>query len=124
MSRYNMKIEVKDSVVKATVYDKYGEYVSEVTCDDSSSESVIKATKKAINHAIEYMKAGWPKHHDLYYTPCFTDDDLFRARNWIDCTFDRKLKKNNLVFRTREEAAATARKMLEAISQQEEDKNE
>ena len=124
MSRYNMKIEVKDSVVKATVYDKYGEYVSEVTCDDSSSESVIKATKKAINHAIKYMKAGWPKHRDLYYAPCFTDDDLFRARNWIGCTFDRKLKKNNLVFRTKDEAVAAAKKMLRAIPQQEEDKNE
>lgn len=116
--RYNMKIEVKDSVVKATVYDKYGEYVSEVTCDDSSSESVIKATKKAINHVEEYMKGSWPKHHDLYYTPCFTDDDLFRARNWIDCTYDRNLKNNNLVFRTREEAVAAAKKMLEAISPQ------
>ena len=122
MSRYNMKIEVKDSVVKATVYDKYGEYVSEVTCDDSSSESVIKATKKAINHAEEYMKVGWPKHHDLYYTPCFTDDDLFRARKWIDCIFDRNLKNNNLVFRTKNEAASAARKMLRAISPQKEDK--
>ena len=120
--RYN--IEVKDSVVTATMYDEYGEYVSEVTCDDSSSESVIKATKKAINHAEEYMKSSWPKYNSLYYTPHFANDDLVRARNWIDCTFDRNLKKNNLVFRTREEAAATAKKMLKAISQQEDDKNE
>ena len=124
MSRYNMKIEVKDSVVKATVYDKYGEYVSEVTCDDSDLDSVIRATKKAIIHAGENMKVSWPKYGDLYYTPDFANDDLVRARNWIDCTFYRNLKKNNLVFRTKDEAVAAARKMLKAISQQEEDKNE
>lgn len=124
MSRYNMKIEVKDSAVTATMYDEYGEYVSEVTCDDSSFESVIKATKKAINHAEEYMKTSWPKYNDLYYTPDFADDDLFRARNWIDCTFDRNLENNKLVFRTKDEAVAAAKKMLRAISQQEEDKNE
>ena len=114
--RYN--IEVKDSVVKATAYDEYGEYVSEVTCNDRDLDSVIRATKKAIIHAEEYMKSSWPKHNDLYYTPCFTDDDLFRARNWIDCTFDRNLKNNNLVFRTKDEAVAAARKMLKAISAQ------
>ncbi len=115
---YNLKIEVKDSVVKVTVYDEYGEYVSEVTCDESSSESVIKATKKAISHAEEYMKAGWIKFNSLYYTPDFARSDLVRAENWIDCTFDRKLKKNNLVFRTKDEAVAAAKKMLEAISPQ------
>ena len=124
MSRYNMKIEVKDSVVTATMYDEYGEYVSEITCNDSDLDSVIRATKKAIIHAGEYMKSSWPKYNSLYYTPHFANDDLVRARNWIDCTFDRNLKKNNLVFRTREEAAAAAKKMLRAISQQEEDKNE
>ena len=120
----NIKIEVKDSVVTATMYDKYGEYVSEVTCDDSDLDSVIRATKKAIIHAGENMKVSWPKYGDLYYTPDFANDDLVRARNWIDCTFDRKLKKNNLVFRTKDEAVAAAKKMLRAIPQQEEDKNE
>ena len=117
MSRYNMKVEVKDSVVKATAYDEYGEYLSEVTCDDSDLDSVIRAVKKAIIHAGENMNS-WPKHNDLYYTPHFADDDLVRARNWIDCTFDRNLKKNNLVFRTKDEAVAAAKKMLEAISPQ------
>lgn len=56
------------------------------------------------------------------YTPHFANDDLVRARNWIDCTFDRNLKKNNLVFRTKDEAVATAKKMLRAISPQEEEK--
>ena len=120
--RYN--IEVKDSVVKATAYDEYGEYVSEVTCDDSDLDSVIRATKKAIIHAGENMKVSWPKYGDLYYTPDFANDALVRARNWRSCTFDRNLKKNNLVFRTKDEAVAAAKKMLRAISQQEEDKNE
>ena len=117
MNRYNMKIEVKDSVVIATAYDEYGEYVSEVTCNDSDLESVIRATKKAIIHAGEDMN-NWPKHNDLYYTPHFANDDLVRARNWIDCTFDQNLKKNNLVFRTKEEAVAVAKKMLETVSEQ------
>lgn len=120
MSRYNMKIEVKDSVVTATMYDEYGEYVSEVTCNDSDLDSVIRATKKAIIHAGE--DSSWPKHNDLYYTPHFANDDLVRARNWIDCTFDRNLENNKLVFRTKDEAIAAAKKMLRAISPQEEDK--
>ena len=114
----SIKIEVKDSVVKVTVYDEYGEYVSEVTCDDSDLDSVIRATKKAIIHVVENMKGSWPKYNSLYYTPHFTNSDLVRARNWIDCTFDRNLKKNNLVFRTKEEAVAVAKKMLETISAQ------
>lgn len=122
MSRYNMKIEVKDSIVTATMYDEYGEYVSEVTCNDSDLDSVIRATKKAIIHAGEYMKSSWPQYYDLYYTPHFANNDLVRSRTWIDCAFDRELKNNNLVFRTIEEAAAAAKKMLRAISPQEEDK--
>lgn len=122
MSRCNMKIEVKDSAVTATMYNEYGGYVSEVTCDDSSYESVLKAIKKAINHAKENMKNSWPKYHDLYYTPHFANNDLVLSRTWIDCAFDRELKDNNLVFRTIEEAAAAAKKMLKAISPQEEDK--
>lgn len=117
-------IEVKDSVVTTILSDKSGTYVSEISCDNNDSESVLKAIKKSICHAKENMKTHWPKYDDLYYTPHFANDNLVRARNWIDCTFDRNLKKNNLVFRTREEAAATAKKMLRAISPQEEDKNE
>ena len=114
----NIKIEVKDSVVKATVYDEYGEYVSEVTCNDSDLDSVIRATKKAIIHAGENMKGSWPKYNSLYYTPHFANNDLVRSRTWIDCAIDQDLKNNNLVFRTKEEAAAAAKKMLRAISVQ------
>ena len=112
----NIKIEVKDSVVTATAYDKYGEYVSEVTCDDSDLDSVIRAVKKAIIHAGE--NSSWPKYNSLYYTPHFANNDLVRSRTWIDCAIDRDLKNNNLVFRTKEEAAAAAKKMLRAISVQ------
>lgn len=70
------------------------------------------------------IEACWPKNDDLYYTVDFTSNDLVYAEKWIDCTVDRILKKRNLVFKTREEAAATAKKMLKAISPQKEDKNE
>ena len=124
MSRYNMKIEVKDSVVKATAYDEYGEYVSKITCNDSDLDSVIRATKKAIIHAKGNMETHWPKYNDLYYTPNFASKDLASVENWRSCVFDRNLENNKLVFRTKDEAVAAAKKMLRAITQQEEDKNE
>lgn len=122
MSRYNMKIEVKDSVVKATVYDESGEYVSEVTCDDSDLDSVLKAIKKSARLAEESAETEWPKYSDLYYTPDFATNDLTCVKKWIGWSDDYALKKRNLVFRTREEAMAAAGKMLKAISPQKEDK--
>ena len=71
-----MKVEVKDSVVTVTMYDEYGEYVSDVTCDDSDLDSVIRVAKKAIIHAGENMKTSWPKYNSLYYTPHKEDADI------------------------------------------------
>ena len=121
MSRYNMKVEVKDSVVKATAYDEYGEYLSEVTCDDSDLDSVIRAVKKAIIHAGENMNS-WPKYGDLYYTPDFANTDLACAERWTGWGGEHNFKKRNLVFRTKDEAVTAARKMLRAISPQKDDK--
>lgn len=120
--RYN--IEVKDSVVTATAYDESGEYVSKITCNDSDLDSVIRATKKAIIHAGENMKGSWPKYGDVYYTPDFARDNLTCAERWTGWGCEHNFKKRNLVFRTKDEAVAAAKKMLRAISQQEEDKNE
>lgn len=117
--RYN--IEVKDSVVTTILSDKSGTYVSEISCDNNDSESVLKAIKKSICHAKENMETHWPKYNDSYYTPNFANNDLVLSRTWIDCAFDRELKDNNLVFRTIEEAATAAKKMLKAISPQKED---
>lgn len=120
--RYN--IEVKDSVVTTILSDKSGKYVSEISCDNNDSESVLKAIKKSICHAKGNMKTHWPKYNDLYYTPNFASKDLASVENWRSCAFDRNLENNKLVFRTKDEAIAAAKKMLRAISQQEEDKNE
>lgn len=39
------------------MYDEYGEYVSKITCNDSDLDSVIRATKKAIIHTGENVRA-------------------------------------------------------------------
>ena len=120
--RYN--IEVKDSVVTTILSDKSGTYVSEISCDNNDSESVLKAIKKSICHAKENMETHWPRYNDSYYTPNFASKDLVSVENWLSCTWDRNLKNNKLVFMTKDEAVAAAKKMLRAISPQEEDKNE
>ena len=114
----NIKIEVKDFVVSTTVSDGRNAYVYRVKCKDYSQESLHKVIMESISLAKNIMKHRFPMYNDLYYTVDFANDDLVRARNWIDCTFDRNLKKNNLVFRAKDEAVVAARKMLKAISAQ------
>ena len=110
-----MKIEVDDSKVKTILHDRYGDYAATVSCNGHEADSVINAIKRSIFLAKEDRKVGWPKYNDQYYTLDFSKPELVTTENWCACPFDCNLKSRGLVFKRKDEAVFTAKKMLEAI---------
>ena len=117
-----LEIKVEDSVVTTTLLNGSGRYVSEVDYNNSDVNSLFAAIEKSILLVKEDAKNGWPEYDDLYYTPEFSEYELIASRTWRACRYDRILKDKNLIFRTKEDAIAAAKKMLKAI--QRDNKNE
>lgn len=114
----NIKIEVKDFVVSITVSDGRNAYVYRVKCEDYSPESLYKAIMESIRFAKNIMKHRFPMYNDLYYTVDFASNDLVSAGKWRACTKEIILRDNCLIFKTKDEAVAVAKKMLETVSEQ------
>ena len=64
------------------------------------------------------MKHRFPMYNELYYTVDFASNDLVSAGKWRACTKEIILRDNGIIFKTKEEAVAVAKKMLEVISSQ------
>lgn len=114
----NIKIEVKDFVVSITVSYGRNAYVYRVKCKDYSPESLHKAIMESIHFAKNIMKPRFPMYNDLYYTVNFASNDLVSAGKWSAFTKEIILRDNGLIFKTKEEAVAVAKKMLETVSAQ------
>ncbi len=114
----NIKIEVKDFVVSTTVSNGRNAYVYRVKCKDYSQGSLHKAIVESIHFAKNIMKPRFPMYNDLYYTINFASNDLVSAGKWSACTKEIILRDNGLIFKTKEEAVAVAKKMLETVSAQ------
>ena len=108
-------IKVEDSEVKTVLSHKSDAYVARVKYNGPDMESLLNAINKSIRFAKEDMENGWPKEGDLYYTPALSLDELVGAETWRACRHDHILRDRNLVFRTKEDAIAAAKKMLKAI---------
>ncbi len=89
--------------------------------DDKGNEGVARCSPEdefnlstGISLAIEKLR--WkPNHHECYWTIDFSRSDYIRRYIWEnDCT-DRGFFKNNVVFKTKEEAKEVAEKMLNFI---------
>lgn len=111
----NIKIEVKDFVVSTTVSDGRNSYVYRVKCKDYSSESLHKVIMESIRLAKNIMKHRFPMYNDLYYTVDFASNDLVSVGKWRACTKGIILRDNGLIFKTKEEAVAVAKKMLNVV---------
>jgi hypothetical protein len=57
----------------------------------------------------------WPKKEDEYYCPSVVSDDLHDKYFYSGDGTDQLLKHRNLICRTKEEAVARAKVMIEAI---------
>ena len=111
----NIKIEVKDFVVSTTVSDGRNAYVYRVKCKDYSSESLHNVIMESIRFAKNIMKRRFPMYNDLYYTVDFASNDLVSVGKWRACTKEIILRDNGLIFKTKEEAVAVAKKMLTVV---------
>ena len=111
----NIKIEVKNFVVSTTVSDGRNAYVYRVKCKDYSSESLHKVIMESIHFAKNIMKHRFPMYNELYYTVDFASNDLVSAGKWRACTKEIILRDNGLIFKTKEEAVAVAKKMLAVV---------
>ena len=116
----NIKIEVKDFVVSTTVSDGRNTYVYRVKCKDYSSESLHKVIMESIRLAKNIMKYRFPMYNDLYYTVDFASNDLVSVGKWRALTREIILRDNGLIFKTKDEAVAVAKKML-AVAQKRKD---
>lgn len=111
----NIKIEVKDFVVSTTVSDGRNAYVYRVKCKDYSSESLHKVIMESIRLAKNIMKHRFPVYNDLYYTVDFESNDLVSVGKWRALTEEIILRDNGLIFKTKDEAVAVAKKMLAVV---------
>lgn len=109
----DIKIEVKDFVVSTTVFDGRNDYVYRVKCKDYSPESLHKVITESIRIAKNIMKHRFPMYNDLYYTVDFASNDLVSVGKWRAHTKEIVLRDNGLIFKTKDEAVAVAKKMLE-----------
>lgn len=111
----NIKIEVKDFVVSTTVSDGRNAYVYRVKCKDYSPESLHHVITESIRLAKNIMKHRFPMYNDLYYTVDFASNYLVSEGKWRACTKEIILRDNGLIFRTKDEAIAVAKKMLAVV---------
>jgi len=82
------------------LYDKYNDK------DDETFSCLIWGEYK--------IKKKWkPEIWKKYYVPALTEDDFYWVNIYIDDDYDRFLLKRGLICKTKEEAIALAKKMLE-----------
>ena len=110
-----MTIRVGDSRVKTVLHGKSCDYAATVSYDEYEPDSMIDAIKKSISLVREDEKVDWPKYGELYYTLDFSKPELVTMEDWCACPFDCNLKSRGLVFKRKDEAVFTAKKMLEAV---------
>lgn len=73
---------------------------------------------------VRIVKLPWkPREDERYYYPLPSDKDLWGGTTWSDNNYDNIRLSRGLVFKTIEEAVATAKKML-AVTKQEVQSND
>ena len=104
-------IEVDEGKVIARCSDKTG--VAKL-CDD-----FYISAKNALEHLGEAEKPyAWLKEGVKYYIPQTIYTDLYDCYWYSADDFDKTLMKRGIVFKTKEEAIACAKKMLAAVKQE------
>lgn len=109
-----MTIRVGDSRVKTVLHGESCDYAATVSYDDYEPNSMIDAIKKSISLAREDEKVDWPKYGELYYTLDFSKPELVTTENWNGREFECHIKKYGLIFKEKDKAIETVKKMLEA----------
>lgn len=115
----NINIEIMDNDVKVIINNKYiGHAPLEGFYNYSCStpmfiSSIFGPMVNAMNEAKEKMI--WPRFLDEFYYPDTSSGSMYGSGIWHGHIQEEKMKERGLVFRTKEEAIETSKKMLEAI---------
>ncbi len=68
---------------------------------------------------VRIVKLPWkPRENERYYYPLPSDNDLWGGSTWTDSNYDNMRLNRGLVFKTRDEAVAVAKKMLTVMQEQ------
>lgn len=70
---------------------------------------------------VRIVKLPWkPKMNEQYYIPCIVADTeyMFSVRSWNDKDYDNEYYRMGLVCKTKEEAIALTKKMLETAREE------
>lgn len=115
----NINVEIMDDDIKVTINNKYiGHAPLEGSYNYSCLtpmfiSSIFGPMVNAMNEAKDKMI--WPKFLDEFYYLDTSSGSMYGSGIWHGHIQEEKMKERGLVFRTKEEAIETSKKMLEAI---------
>ena len=91
-------------------------------CSPEDVFDIFTGTRLAIDRLEEKCKPySWLKEDVTYYVPKVLDKELYDFYTYSDGTIERRLISRGLVFKTKEEAVAAAKKMLAVLKEDEDD---
>ena len=96
-------------------YYRFTENVGVEASDDGVKWGMTKAgaLECLLMGYVRIAKLPWkPREDERYYYPLPSDKDLWGGTTWTDYGVDKYRFNHGLVFRTREEAAEVAKRML------------
>lgn len=113
----NINIEISNNVVVVTIDNKYcGTSAIPYEYNNKPESEFVNLIANCITRAIEDAKEKmWPRFLDEFYYPDTSSDFMYGSGIWHGHIQEEKMKERGLVFRTKEEAIETSKKMLEAI---------
>lgn len=88
-------------------------------CHPDDDFDFYVGAKLALERLEEAEKPyGWLKRGVVYYIPSVTPATLYESHKYDTDRWDERFMKRGIVFRTKEEAIACAKKMLAAVKQE------
>ena len=105
--------------IRQSYYRLTEENGCEISGDNTSWVTVsAEVLKWLVMGDVKVVKLPWkPAMHGSYYSPLPTNKDLWGGCVWTGSDYDIRRLKHGLVFKTKEEAVAAAKKMLAALQE-------
>ena len=108
----DITILVKNNKVIAKMGDKVGI----AKCSPEDEFDIFTGARLAIDRLEEkYKPYSWLKKGVVYYVPDVIADWLYQSFTYDDDPADKRMKKRDIAFKTKEKAINCAKKMLEVV---------
>lgn len=116
--KISMMIESNEDTRKVKAYifdDKWNSYEGVARCNECDKFDFMVGANIAMERALEnYNKSNTDdiEMFDHYFFPDIVGKNLYAEVIWFNDDEDKNLKKRGLVYKTKEEAIARAKEML------------